>query len=180
MSLSELKGWCVGSRETGAPVPVIIGKRPDGMNDVDCELDPGKSGICGRGGICVWSSRWNDNGEPQEKESPILTVQTLAGELSIDNNRGVVTRSPLLEQDHQPVELTRTEQAIILLLTREPGKVFSRSQIQEAISPGSGVIKSNGPTVYVARIRRKLGDGDGSIIGTVSSRGYRLAVPEKK
>jgi two-component system alkaline phosphatase synthesis response regulator PhoP len=71
------------------------------------------------------------------------------------------------------VPLTLTEFRILHRLLRQPGRVFSRVQIVEAIHGGSYHITERAVDVAVFGLRRKLGAA-GALVETVRGVGYRL------
>ena len=89
----------------------------------------------------------------------------LFGSLQIDPQRRLVW------QAGQMVELTPMEFDILLLLTRQPGQVFSARQIYEAVAADSFDASWTGISSMVYKLRRKLGAG---IIETVRGHGYRF------
>jgi DNA-binding response OmpR family regulator len=79
--------------------------------------------------------------------------------------------------DGKPVALTTKEFEICALLASQPGKVFSREQIQEHIWGDEQFRDSNNITVFVRKIREKL-EADPSnprYILTVQRAGYKMA-----
>lgn len=78
----------------------------------------------------------------------------------------------------RPVRLTAREFALLELLARHPGRVFTRDQLIDALWGADFDAESNVVEVYVRSLRRKVDDGrrDG-IIETVRGRGYRLRAP---
>ncbi|HRK95859.1 MAG TPA: response regulator transcription factor [Rhodospirillales bacterium] len=74
----------------------------------------------------------------------------------------------------QPVELSAKERDILKLLMTDPGRVFSRERILNAIWAVSEDPLTNIVDVYIGRLRKKLGPcGEG--IKTVRGAGYRLS-----
>ncbi len=74
------------------------------------------------------------------------------------------------------VELTPKEFEIVHVLAREPGRVFSRSELAERIYDDEHDASSNVLDVLLSRIRRKLAQHDGSAwIRTVRGVGYALS-----
>jgi len=71
------------------------------------------------------------------------------------------------------VQLTLTEFRILHRLLRQPGRVFSRSQIVEAIHGGSYHVTERAVDVAVFGLRKKLGAA-GGLVETVRGVGYRL------
>jgi DNA-binding response OmpR family regulator len=75
--------------------------------------------------------------------------------------------------EETPMELTIVEFRLLELLARQPGKVFSRSQIMERINGMDYFAAERSVDVQIAGLRKKLGPfKDG--IETVRSVGYRL------
>ncbi|MBN1834831.1 MAG: response regulator [Spirochaetales bacterium] len=89
------------------------------------------------------------------------------GELSLDTARHRV------ELSGQPVELTLTEFGILRHLLRQPGRVYSRSQIVEAVRGGEYHVTDRAVDVAVFGLRKKLGAA-GRLVETVRGVGYRL------
>jgi len=72
-----------------------------------------------------------------------------------------------------PVELTATEFALLELLMREPGRVFSRARIIDAVRGGDYPVTDRAVDVHVLALRKKLG-ARGEFIETVRGVGYRF------
>jgi two-component system phosphate regulon response regulator PhoB len=89
------------------------------------------------------------------------------GELMIDPGRHAVLVGA------EPVELTHTQFAILHLLARRPGWVFSRPQIVEAVHGEEYPATDRSVDVHIVALRRKLGD-TGDLIETVRGVGYRF------
>jgi two-component system, OmpR family, response regulator len=75
------------------------------------------------------------------------------------------------------IRLTAREFALLELLARHPGRIFSRDRIIEAIWDADFAAESNIVEVYIRSLRRKVDHGrrDG-LIETVRGAGYRLRV----
>ena len=73
----------------------------------------------------------------------------------------------------EAVELTATEFALLCLLTRRPGWVFTRNQIINAVKGDGYAVTDRSVDVQVVGLRKKLGDA-GEYIETVRGVGYRL------
>jgi len=71
------------------------------------------------------------------------------------------------------IELSATEFDILDLLCRDPGRVFSRSQIIDAVRGHDYPVTDRSVDVQILSLRRKLGEG-GSLIETVRGVGYRF------
>ena len=71
-----------------------------------------------------------------------------------------------------PVDLTGMEWTVLACLARQPGRIYSRDEIEARLSAsGHGEGASNSLEVIVSRLRRKLGAG---LISTHRGLGYRL------
>ena len=75
-------------------------------------------------------------------------------------------------RDGQELSLTAMEYRLLLTLAREKGRVLSRSQLLEGLwDIGGEYVNDNTLTVYIKRLREKLGQDQ---IRTVRGLGYRL------
>ena len=88
--------------------------------------------------------------------------------LEIDLDRHLVRRHG------EPVELTGTEFALLALLAREPGKVWSRDDILNQLRGHDAELYTRAVDIVVSRLRRKLEPLD--CIKTLRNAGYALAV----
>ncbi|MCF7945506.1 MAG: response regulator transcription factor [Spirochaetia bacterium] len=79
----------------------------------------------------------------------------------------------------ETVELSVTEFGILEFLLRNPGWVFSRSQIIEAVKGADYPVTERSVDVQVLALRRKLGK-KGEMIETVRGIGYRMLEEEQK
>jgi len=73
-----------------------------------------------------------------------------------------------------PVDLTRIEYRLLLLLAERRGRVQSRPQLLESVWEAQADIQTRTVDMHVQRLRSKLGDA-GDLIETVRGFGYRLA-----
>ncbi|MDO9482202.1 MAG: response regulator transcription factor [Hydrogenophaga sp.] len=88
--------------------------------------------------------------------------------LNIDTARRSVVR------EGQAVELTGTEYELLLLLAREPGKVFSRDDILNQLRGHEADLYTRAVDIVVSRLRKKLEPLD--CIKTLRNAGYSLAL----
>ncbi len=103
--------------------------------------------------------------------------------------RRILDRSPLLQVDDltldpttrevrrggASIELTNKEYALLALLMRRPGQVWTRTQIAERLWDLNVDNESNVIDVYVRHLRRKIDAADRrSLIHTVRGVGYTL------
>lgn len=96
--------------------------------------------------------------------SPVLTH----GDLSLDTSRRQVRRGGQL------ADLTLREYALLELLMRRPGQVFTREQILEQLWGFDFQGDTNVVEVHVSALRAKLGDVQRQLIRTVRGVGYGL------
>jgi two-component system OmpR family response regulator len=74
----------------------------------------------------------------------------------------------------EPIELTAMEWAVVACLARRPGRIFTRSEIEQRLAElDMSDAGSNSLEVIVSRLRKKLGAGS---ISTHRGLGYRLDV----
>jgi two-component system, OmpR family, alkaline phosphatase synthesis response regulator PhoP len=102
----------------------------------------------------------------RSREVETATVINIAG-LSINPIRREVTI------DGSPVELTFTEFSVLAFLARQPGWVFTRYQIVDAVRGGDYPVTERSVDVQIVGLRKKLGPY-GKYIETVRGVGYRF------
>ncbi|GAB4090215.1 response regulator transcription factor [Hydrogenophaga soli] len=88
--------------------------------------------------------------------------------LTVDPTRRSVTRQG------ETVELTGTEFELLLMLAREPGKVFNRDDILNQLRGHEAELYTRAVDIVVSRLRRKLEPLD--CIKTLRNAGYSLAL----
>ncbi len=78
-------------------------------------------------------------------------------------------------ETNEEIVLTKLEYKILLNLFNNQNKLISREEILSNIWDIAGnFVNDNTLTVYIKRIREKIGDKDGKIIETVRGLGYRV------
>jgi two-component system response regulator MprA len=83
-----------------------------------------------------------------------------------------------VRRDGEPIELTRTEFALLELFLRNPRQVLTRSLIFERVWGYDFGLSSNSLDVYIGYLRRKTeGGGRPRLIHTVRGVGYALRDP---
>jgi len=95
--------------------------------------------------------------------NPLIVVGPL--ELDVSNKVATV--------DGRLLDLTAREWAILERLSRQPGMLVTRPQIEDALYGFGDEIESNAVEVYISRLRKKL---DAPLIQNSRGLGYRLAV----
>jgi two-component system OmpR family response regulator len=83
-----------------------------------------------------------------------------------------VTRT--VEREGEAVELTGTEFELLLMLAREPGRVFSRDDILNQLRGHEAELYTRAVDIVVSRLRRKLEPV--AAIKTLRNAGYALAL----
>jgi DNA-binding response OmpR family regulator len=98
----------------------------------------------------------------------------IAGDQELDQPRRRVTVGG------RPVQLTQTEFEVLATLAREPGRVFTRGQLLDAVHGFSLETYERAIDGHVKNLRRKLEPDPGAprYVRTVHGVGYALAEPE--
>lgn len=109
-------------------------------------------------------ARRGASGDPTAERQSVLAV----GELSYD------TRSLEARVGGEAIELSAKERDILHMLMANPGRVYSRERILNALWGVNEDPLTNVVDVYVSRLRKKLGPC-GEMIATVRGAGYRMA-----
>ena len=119
--------------------------------------------------------------EPRELAARLATILRRvraapappAGVLRFDGLSLDPARREVLRQG-QPVELTGTEYELLLLMAREPGRVFSRDEILNRLRGTDALeLHTRAVDILVSRLRRKLEPLD--CIKTLRNAGYTFA-----
>ncbi len=74
----------------------------------------------------------------------------------------------------EPLRLPRREMALLIELARQPGRVFTRDYLEQALYGWSEEVESNALEVHIHHLRRKLGS---EAIKTIRGVGYMLTLP---
>lgn len=91
--------------------------------------------------------------------------------------RGLVidTENMEVKKNEKTLELTSLEYKILLMLFSNKNKLVTRDMLLDKIWDVAGnFVNDNTLTVYIKRIREKIGDNEGKIIKTVRGVGYRV------
>ncbi|GAB3649344.1 response regulator transcription factor [Ramlibacter alkalitolerans] len=117
--------------------------------------------------------------EPRELVARLQTVLRRRGPRAGDGRlrfEGMVidpvTRT--VDRQHERVELTSTEFELLLLLARQPGRVFGRDEILNLLRGHEADLYTRAVDILVSRLRRKLEPLDP--IRTLRNAGYALAL----
>ncbi|MBV1833122.1 response regulator transcription factor [Novacetimonas pomaceti] len=98
--------------------------------------------------------------------APRRQARHQVGDITIDRENRSVSRNGHM------LDLTAREWAIMELLSRNPGRIYSRQQIDTALYALDHDVDSNTVEVFISRLRKKVGN---TVIRTVRGRGYCLA-----
>ena len=93
------------------------------------------------------------------------------GGVSVDTDKGVVTK------DGEAVPLSALEFRLLMVFVNNRGKLLTRTRLLDEIwDAGGDFVNDNTLTVYIKRIREKIGDDPSapSVIKTVRGLGYRV------
>ncbi len=100
-----------------------------------------------------------------KKSKPIIKIR----DLEINQDKFEV------KKNGKNIELTRREFKLLLALSQNPGKVFSRSELMRSIySHDDEVVLDRTIDVHVANLRRKLNNRDQNLIIAIKGVGYKL------
>ena len=105
-------------------------------------------------------------------------VRRVAGRAVNLIEHGAVTHDPSTRETWlagEAIDLSRREQALLLALLNNRGRVLSIEQLKDSVYGFGGEVDSNALNVHIFHLRRKLGNG---IVETVRGSGYRLGVLE--
>ncbi len=105
-----------------------------------------------------------------QREEPGLDAVVRVHTFRIDPRRHEVT------VNDSAVPLTPTEFALLQLLARRPGWVFTRQQIVDGVRGQDYAVTDRAVDVQVVGLRKKLGDS-AKYIETVRGIGYRMKAP---
>ena len=97
--------------------------------------------------------------------SPRRQACCRVGDITIDRENRSVSR------DGERLDLTAREWTIMELLSRSPGRIYSRQQIDTVLYALDRDVDSNTVEVFISRLRRKVGN---TVIRTMRGRGYCL------
>jgi len=157
-------GFLRALRKKGDAVPVIIltamdqlSTRVDGLNAGadDYLVKPfDLAELIAR--VAAVSRRYAGN------PNPLLSI----GPLRVDHARRIAS------VDGRTLDLTAREWAILDKLSRYPGTVVSKTQLEDTLFEFGAEVESNAVEVYVSRLRKKIGH---PLIQTSRGLGYRLA-----
>ncbi len=150
-------------RQAGSPVSVLILSARDGVKDRVKGLDLGADDYLTK---------------PFELDELLARVRVLerrrvsSANPVLDNGRLALDLNAMSASwDGQLVDLPRREWMLLRLLVENPQRVYTRSQIEDALYGWSEGTESNAIDVHVHHLRKKITP---DIIKTIRGIGYRL------
>ncbi len=105
-------------------------------------------------------------------------VRRVAGRAVNLIEHGALTHDPSTRETWlagEAIDLSRREQALLLALLNNRGRVLSIEQLKDSVYGFADEVESNALNVHIFHLRRKLGNG---IVETVRGSGYRLGALE--
>lgn len=106
----------------------------------------------------VLNRTYGSDGSPTvDPTTPVLHI----GPLTID------LEAMKISTEEGEVDVTKTEYDILKLLATNQGRIFSRSEILDAVWPDNSVVLERTVDVHIARLRKKLGEYGQCIVNRV-------------
>ncbi|MBR2820450.1 MAG: response regulator transcription factor [Clostridiales bacterium] len=103
----------------------------------------------------------------KRNKSSVATCVIGANKVDITNAK--------MYRDGNEVPLTAMEYKLLLVFINHAGEILDRDQILNILWDDVGsFVNDNTLTVYIKRLRNKLGDDEGELIETLRGQGYRL------
>ena len=176
LMLPEINGLDVlrRIRATEADTPVILLTAKSDMEDKVTGLDLGANDYVTKpfeiGELLArirTALRFSKKTEPEKDEH----FHSFAGLSMHDQTREVI-------RDGQEIELTPREYDLLLHLLKHPNQVLTREQLLDAVWGYDYFGDTNVVDVYIRYVRKKLDNGDLSLIHTVRGVGYALKEPQ--
>jgi two-component system OmpR family response regulator len=170
--LPRLDGFatCSALRRSGFSAAILMLTALDGVEDRISGLDRGADDYLAKPfSIDELRARVRALGRRRfEDRAPRVEV----GDLVLDPATLRVWRAGL------SIHLTSREFALLELLARHPGQVFTRDRLIQALWDAAFAAESNIVDVYIRSLRRKVDEGRrNGLIETVRGSGYRLRAP---
>ncbi|MCG8584378.1 MAG: response regulator [Pirellulales bacterium] len=104
--------------------------------------------------------------------------ETESDDRDVVSSQGIVvdTRRHRATADDKPLNLTRAEFKLLETMLRQPGRVFTRSELISAALGDDALVLERTIDVHIRAVRQKLGE-HADIIETARGVGYRLREP---
>ncbi len=163
---------CQRLRTSGFQAPILILSALDGVDDRVTGLDRGADDYLAKPfAVAELRARLR---ALRRRIGPDRATTISVGDLELDPATLSVSRAG------RPIRLTAREFALLELLARHPGQLFTQDRLLDALWNADFVAESNIVEVYIRSLRRKIDDGRrNGLIETVRGSGYRIrADPE--
>jgi DNA-binding response OmpR family regulator len=158
---------CAGLRAAGVAAPILMVTALDAVEDRVAGLDRGADDYLAKPfAMAELLARIR---ALRRRHVPDRGPTLRAGDLEIELATRTVSRKG------EPVRLTAREFALLEFLARNPGQVFTRDRLIDAVWNADYAPESNVVEVYIRSLRRKIDDGRrNGMIETIRGAGYRL------
>ncbi len=163
---------CSRLRESGFSAPVLMLTARDGVEDRVAGLDRGADDYLAKPfEVAELRARLR---ALRRRLGPARAASIKVGDLVLDPAEMRVERAG------RPIRLTAREFALLELLARHPGQLFTQDRLLDLLWDADFVAESNIVEVYIRSLRRKVDDGRrNGLIETVRGSGYRLRAPDR-
>jgi len=158
---------CQRLRTSGFQAPILILSALDGVDDRVTGLDRGADDYLAKPfAVAELRARLR---ALRRRIGPDRATTITVGDLELDPATLSVSRAG------RPIRLTAREFALLELLARHPGQLFTQDRLLDALWNADFVAESNIVEVYIRSLRRKIDDGRrNGLIETVRGSGYRI------
>lgn len=166
VALPDGTGFDIAGKLTSKAIPVIFLTAVDDENKIVCAFENGAADYIVKpfrirellARVKRTLTEKNNPGENQLVSLGKAVIDVLAGKVYVNE---------------EPLELTALEYKLLLIFADNPGRLLTRARILESIwDCGGNFVEDNTLTVYIKRLREKLGDAVS--IETVRGLGYRV------
>lgn len=157
-------------RAAGATTPVLLLTARDAPEDTIAGLDAGADDYLRK--PFVFGELEARLRSISRRTAPLAESLVRVADLTFD------VRTRRARRGEREIELTARESAFLEFFMRHPGRVLTRSMIEEALWSLDSDTSSNVVDVYVRRLRAKLeANGESRLLHTMRGAGYRLEAP---
>lgn len=154
-------------REGGATTPVLLLTGRDAPEDTIAGLDAGADDYLRK--PFVFGELEARLRSISRRTAPVAEPVIRVADLSFD------VRTRRARRGNREIDLTARESAFLEYFMLHPGRVLTRSMIEEALWSIDSDTSSNVVDVYVRRLRAKLeANGEVRLLHTIRGAGYRL------
>jgi len=170
--LPELDGFAIvrALRDNGTTTPVLFLTARDAPEDTIAGLDAGADDYLRK--PFAFGELEARLRSISRRTAPLAQAVLTVGDLTFDLHTRRARRG------RREIDLTTREGAFLEYFMRHPGRVMTRTMIEDALWTVDSASASNVVDVYVRRLRAKLeADGEARLLHTLRGAGYRLEAP---